>query len=89
MALNYFHRGEPRFDADLIQFLLVAHNPSDATIGKWIDMLKRRQERKPTVNLDETSRAEVRELRGKGVKVKQLSKRFEVSEATIKRICRN
>lgn len=89
VALSYFESGQPMTDLELVEIRWIANDPSHPLIGLWIDKLKRRQERKPTVNLDEDTKAAVRELRDKGWTIKQLVERFKVSEATIKRICRN
>jgi hypothetical protein len=88
-ALSCFHDGEPLVTSQHTKLLWITDNPSDPRIQVSISRLKKRQERKRPKQLPETSRMEIRKQRNAGHSVKKLAQHFGVSEATIKRICRN
>ncbi len=89
VALNYFESGKPISDLRGIKILWIASDPFHPNIQICINGLKKRQERKPAVNLPEASRDDVRKDRANGFSIKQLAHRYEVSESTIKRILKN
>ena len=89
VALSRFDCGEPLVTFRHTKFIWNTDNPSDRRIQVCINGLKKRQERKRPKTLPETSREEVRKRRNAGHTIRKLALDFGVSEATIKRICRN